>query len=473
MVSLSSCEAELHSIVSSMSDTIFIRRCLEFMLQSAILQVHYADSSSARQLVSRQGCGKVRHLSGKILWVQDKIYSGEVLMVQVPTSSNVGDIGTKPLSKRRVLALMGEAWMMFVESHEPVGEAERSELQTYGTTSRSMSKLAETILRLIFLIGLEPGTAHGQEKHCRTDGQDVGKLTFWTNVLLLMFVFSWMVFGLTAIWFWRQLDRRLHWNELQQAQTETFMGAERERVNDVQRHVQRVDNDMWSFMDWNMNEMSMIEDSIDTVRFGLVEIGGLVCHSEPSREQGNQMMIQGRDNMLIHDRSQRAPDTTDVLPSSSAAAPSSSMPGSTSTALLPSSAATQAALPPGNRMRDEEAEEEFPTDDDMGGADETPADEGPLGNLMRKMRSLQNGALATEKFDDAAEMQAAILAVLEATALGEGLTAATLRSVQACFQRWYRRNRNRGHTAAAEVYNGYAGIFNLCWSEFQIQFFHR
>ena len=49
---------------------------------------------------------------------------------------------------------MGEAGMMFVESHEPVGEAERSELQTYGTTSRSMSKLAETILRLIFLMGL-------------------------------------------------------------------------------------------------------------------------------------------------------------------------------------------------------------------------------------------------------------------------------------------------------------------------------
>ena len=63
---------------------------------------------------------------------------------------------------------------------------------------------------------------------------------------------------------------------------------------------------------------------------------------------------------------------------------------------------------------------------------------------------------ATERFDDAAEMQTAILAVFEATAMGEGLTAATLTSVQACFQRLYRRNRNRGHTAAAELYNGYA-----------------
>lgn len=136
-------------------------------------------------------------------------------MVQVPTAFNVGDIGAKPLSKRRLLALMGEAGMMFVESHEPVGESERAELQTNWTTSRSMSKLAKTILRLTVSMGLEPGTVNGQEEKGRTDGQDVGNATFWTNVLLLMSVFSWMVFGLTAIWFWRQLDRRLHWNELQ------------------------------------------------------------------------------------------------------------------------------------------------------------------------------------------------------------------------------------------------------------------
>ena len=132
---------------------------------------------------------------------------------------------------------MGEAGMMFVESHEPVGEAERSELQTNGATSRSMSKLAKTILRLAVLMGLEPGTAHGQEEQCRTDGHDAGNDTSWTNVLLLMFVFSRMVFGLTATWFWRKLDTSFHWNELQQAQTDTFIGAERERVDDVQRHV--------------------------------------------------------------------------------------------------------------------------------------------------------------------------------------------------------------------------------------------
>ena len=54
VISLSSCESELHSIVAAMAAAIFARRCLEFRLGATILQVHYTDSSSARQLESRQ-----------------------------------------------------------------------------------------------------------------------------------------------------------------------------------------------------------------------------------------------------------------------------------------------------------------------------------------------------------------------------------------------------------------------------------
>ena len=44
VISLSSCESELHAIVSSMSDAIFIRRCLQFMLDMDVLQVQCTDS---------------------------------------------------------------------------------------------------------------------------------------------------------------------------------------------------------------------------------------------------------------------------------------------------------------------------------------------------------------------------------------------------------------------------------------------
>ena len=64
-ISLSSCESELHSVVSAACDGLFLMACLRFVLGEEILHLVYTDSSSARQLASRQGCGRVRHISGK------------------------------------------------------------------------------------------------------------------------------------------------------------------------------------------------------------------------------------------------------------------------------------------------------------------------------------------------------------------------------------------------------------------------
>jgi len=49
---------------------------------------HYlmTDSSSARQLASKQGVGKIRRLDGKILWVQQHVLAGDVFLQQLPTT---------------------------------------------------------------------------------------------------------------------------------------------------------------------------------------------------------------------------------------------------------------------------------------------------------------------------------------------------------------------------------------------------
>ena len=188
VISLSSCESELHSIVSSMSDAIFIKRCLQFMLQTNVLQVQYTDSSSARQLLARQGCGKTRHLSGKILWVQSKVQCGEALVTQVPTLYNLGDIGTKCLSRKRLFGLMGETGMFYVESEEPVGEAERLELGEHATNARSVNKLAKTIFRLALVMCLEPTTVVGQEEQCSK--VDEPNTNFLAAICLLLIILS-------------------------------------------------------------------------------------------------------------------------------------------------------------------------------------------------------------------------------------------------------------------------------------------
>ena len=55
VVSLSSCESELHAMVSNLSDGIFLRRCLEFVFNTEVEHVLFTDSSSGRQLAMRLG----------------------------------------------------------------------------------------------------------------------------------------------------------------------------------------------------------------------------------------------------------------------------------------------------------------------------------------------------------------------------------------------------------------------------------
>ena len=165
-MALSSCESEVYSTVSSMGDSIYIRRCLEFALEVQLLQVQFTDSASARQLLGRQGCGKIRHFSGKVLWLQEKLRNGDALLVQIPTAWNTGDIGTKALPKKRLKALMCEVGMVYTETGETVGEADREELQNNTAMPKDVSKLAKTIMRMTVLLGLEPtgATAQFQEE---------------------------------------------------------------------------------------------------------------------------------------------------------------------------------------------------------------------------------------------------------------------------------------------------------------------
>ena len=61
IVSLSSAESELHSMVSGCSDGIYIKRCLEFLTGKEVQHYQWTDNSASRQLVSKQGVGRIRH----------------------------------------------------------------------------------------------------------------------------------------------------------------------------------------------------------------------------------------------------------------------------------------------------------------------------------------------------------------------------------------------------------------------------
>ena len=99
-----------------------------------------------------------------------------------------------------------------------------------------------------------------------------------------------------------------------------------------------------------------------------------------------------------------------------------------------------------------EAEEEEPTDDEV--------ERGPtagIENLINAMRADQNIALARELWDDSAQIQSAIMVLLNATAGANpiGMSMEVITEVRNVFQRLWRRSRNRNQTDRAETYRRY------------------
>jgi hypothetical protein len=102
-------------MVSTLCDGIFLRSCLEFLTGATIEHYLFTDSSSAKQPAIRQGVGKVKHVAGKLLWIQDAVLNKQVMLIQVPTMWNLSDIGTKPLGAKRLRLLLHD---IGVSTHE-------------------------------------------------------------------------------------------------------------------------------------------------------------------------------------------------------------------------------------------------------------------------------------------------------------------------------------------------------------------
>ena len=108
VVSLSSCEAELHSMVSCLCDGIYRKRCIQFVMNCQVENYLLVDSSSARQIALRLGPGKLKHVAGRILWIQQAVAEGSVQLAQVGTTWILSDLGTQPLGGNWLRLLLHE-----------------------------------------------------------------------------------------------------------------------------------------------------------------------------------------------------------------------------------------------------------------------------------------------------------------------------------------------------------------------------
>ena len=146
--SLSSCEADLHAMVSTLADGIYIKRCLAFLIQADAAHYLMTDSSSARQLAAKRGVGKIRHLDGKILWVQQHVLAGDVFF------NNCQQFGMLPISaqslcpQQRIKLLLHELNVCKDGGTTVIGQDVHDEHVQRNGSQRQVMQLAENLMRV-------------------------------------------------------------------------------------------------------------------------------------------------------------------------------------------------------------------------------------------------------------------------------------------------------------------------------------
>ena len=98
IVSLSSAEAELHGLCKAASEGLAAANMTRELYKPMVLRL-LTDSSAALGIVQRAGCGKVKHLDVKSLWLQEREASGDLETIKIPRLQNMSDLMTHHYSE--------------------------------------------------------------------------------------------------------------------------------------------------------------------------------------------------------------------------------------------------------------------------------------------------------------------------------------------------------------------------------------
>ena len=86
-------EAELNAIVKGVAEVLGLKNLLSECGRN-LEAIIFTDSSAANGVVHRQGCGKVKHLECRQLWVQGAVFDGRVRVEKVSRDFNPADAFT-------------------------------------------------------------------------------------------------------------------------------------------------------------------------------------------------------------------------------------------------------------------------------------------------------------------------------------------------------------------------------------------
>ena len=111
-IALSSCESELHAANSIMCESIHLTQLPKFLVNdsspknsNAVMQKLFVDSSSAQAFIQRAGVGRMKHISIRMMFLQQLLRDQQFSLCRIPTKHNPADLNTKRSSKERRMYL--------------------------------------------------------------------------------------------------------------------------------------------------------------------------------------------------------------------------------------------------------------------------------------------------------------------------------------------------------------------------------
>ena len=102
---LTSAEAEFIAAVRGAAEGMSAKTLCSMFGRQCNLRVHL-DSSAALGVAKRKGVGKIRHLDTRLLWIQERVHAGDLIVLKVAGTENPADLMTKHLSEEASSACM-------------------------------------------------------------------------------------------------------------------------------------------------------------------------------------------------------------------------------------------------------------------------------------------------------------------------------------------------------------------------------
>ena len=94
VVALSSCEAELYAASEAVKEAIVLKELLAFAALGDYRLELLMDAPAAKQFLFRRGCGRMKHIDARVMWLQDLVANAGLQVKKVDRLDNVSDMLT-------------------------------------------------------------------------------------------------------------------------------------------------------------------------------------------------------------------------------------------------------------------------------------------------------------------------------------------------------------------------------------------